>query len=120
MQEARRRPTRRNPRWVHAVERAARLSPRTSGLKSVGHSTMALAEVVGPYLDSPADQSWRGPMLAYRSRMQSALDGLEATDMPADWRATNSDTAVMPAPGTQKEAGALVEAWIETGATCPN
>ena len=32
MQEARRRPTRRNPRWVHAVERAARLSPRTSGL----------------------------------------------------------------------------------------
>ena len=60
-------------------------------LKSVGHSTMALAEVVGPYLDSPADQSWRGPMLAYRSRMQSALDGLEATDMPADWRVTNRD-----------------------------
>ena len=25
-------------------------------LKSVGHSTMALAEVVGPYLDNPADQ----------------------------------------------------------------
>ena len=25
-----------------------------------------------------------------------------------------------PAPGTQKEAGALVEAWVETGATCPN
>ena len=60
-------------------------------LKSVGHSTMALAEVVGPYLDSPADQSWRGPMLAYRSRMQSALDGIEATDMPADWRVTNRD-----------------------------
>ena len=60
-------------------------------LKSVGHSTMALAEVVGPYLDSPADQSWRGPMLAYRSRMQSALDGLEATDMPADWRVANRD-----------------------------
>ena len=32
MQEARRRPTRRNPRWVHAAGRAARLSPRTSGL----------------------------------------------------------------------------------------
>ena len=32
MQEARRRPTRRNPRWVHAAERAARLSPQTSGL----------------------------------------------------------------------------------------
>ena len=28
-------------------------------------------------------------MLSYRSRMQSALDGLDLTDMPADWRATN-------------------------------
>lgn len=25
-----------------------------------------------------------------------------------------------PAPGTQKQAGALVEAWIKTGAVCPN
>src|SRR5712691_8462839 len=48
-------------------------------MKSVGHSTMALSQVVGPYLDNPADQSWRGPMLAYRSRMQSALDGLAVT-----------------------------------------
>jgi hypothetical protein len=24
-----------------------------------------------------------------------------------------------PAPGTQKEAGALVEAWAKTGAACP-
>ena len=44
-------------------------------LKSVDHSTMALAEVVGPYLDNPDNQAWRGPMLAYRSRMKSALDG---------------------------------------------
>jgi hypothetical protein len=55
-------------------------------LKSVDHSTMALAQVVGPYLDNPADQSWRGPMLAYRARMQSALDGLDQTPMPPDWR----------------------------------
>jgi hypothetical protein len=58
-------------------------------LKSVGHSTMALAEVVGPYLDNPSDQSWRGAMLAYRSRMQSALDGLDATPMPQEWKANN-------------------------------
>jgi hypothetical protein len=58
-------------------------------LKSVGHSTMALAEVVGPYLDNPANSSWRGSMLAYRSRMQSALDGLDATPMPAEWRDNN-------------------------------
>jgi hypothetical protein len=25
-----------------------------------------------------------------------------------------------PAPGTQKQAGALVEAWVKTGAKCPN
>ena len=24
-----------------------------------------------------------------------------------------------PAPGTQKEAGALVEAWVDSGAVCP-
>lgn len=58
-------------------------------LKSVGHSTMALAEVVGPYLNNPDNKSWRGPMLAYRSRMQSALDGLDATPMPAEWRDNN-------------------------------
>jgi hypothetical protein len=58
-------------------------------LKSVGHSTMALAEVVGPYLENPANKSWRGAMLAYRSRMQSALDGLDATPIQADWRDNN-------------------------------
>jgi hypothetical protein len=55
-------------------------------LKSVDHSTMALAQVVGPYLDNPADQSWRAPMLAYRARMQSALDSLDLAPMPPDWR----------------------------------
>jgi hypothetical protein len=55
-------------------------------MKSVAHSTMALAEVVGPYLDNPDDQSWRGPMLAFRNRMKSALDGLDLTPMQPDWR----------------------------------
>jgi hypothetical protein len=55
-------------------------------LKSVDHSTMALSQVVGPYLDNPADQSWRGPMLAYRARMQSALAGLDRASMPPEWR----------------------------------
>jgi hypothetical protein len=58
-------------------------------LKSVGHSTMALAEVVGPYLDNPDDQSWRGSMLAYRSRMKSALAGLDVTPMTPEWRDNN-------------------------------
>jgi hypothetical protein len=58
-------------------------------MKSIGHSTMALTQVVGPYLDNPANQSWRAPMLAFRSRMQSALDGLDATPMNPEWRADN-------------------------------
>jgi hypothetical protein len=58
-------------------------------LKSIGHSTMALAEVVGPYLDNPSDQSWRAAMLAYRSRMKSALDGLNATPVPQEWVVNN-------------------------------
>jgi len=58
-------------------------------MKSVGHSTMALAEVVMPYIDSPNDPSWRGPLAAYRSRVQSALDGLDATPMREDWKPTN-------------------------------
>jgi hypothetical protein len=58
-------------------------------LKSIGHSTMALAEVVVPYLNSPNDLTWRGSLAAYRNRMQSALDGLDATAMQDDWRPNN-------------------------------
>jgi hypothetical protein len=55
-------------------------------LKSVNHSTMALADVIAPYLDSPKDPTWRGAVSAYRSRMQTALDGLDATAMRDDWK----------------------------------
>jgi len=58
-------------------------------LKSVGHSTMALAEVVVPYLNSPKDSAWRGSLAAYKSRMQSALDTLDASGMEKDWRLNN-------------------------------
>jgi hypothetical protein len=56
-------------------------------MKSIAHSTMAVTEVVAPYLDNPGNQAWRASLLAYRSQMQSALDTLDATDIPADWRA---------------------------------
>jgi hypothetical protein len=58
-------------------------------MKSIGHSTMALSEIVMPYLDSPTDQSWRASLLAYRSRMQSALDSVAQCDMEEDWKANN-------------------------------
>jgi hypothetical protein len=55
-------------------------------LKSVGHSTMAVAEVVMPYINSPDDRSWRGPLARYRTQMQSALDGLDASPLREDWK----------------------------------
>ena len=55
-------------------------------LKSVGHSTMALGEIVVPYLNSPHDTSWRGSMESYRVRMQAAVDGLDATALRDDWK----------------------------------
>lgn len=55
-------------------------------LKSVGHSAMALAGIVLPYLSSPQDQSWRSSLLSYRSRMEAAVADMDMTDMPADWR----------------------------------
>ena len=58
-------------------------------LKSIDHSTMALAEVVVPYLNSPSDLSWRGSLAAYRNRVQSALDGLDGPAMRDDWRPNN-------------------------------
>jgi len=57
--------------------------------KSGDHSTMALAEVIGPHLNNLDDQSWRGLMLAYRSILQSAQAGLDATDTQEDGRANN-------------------------------
>jgi hypothetical protein len=45
-------------------------------LKSNGDPTMMLSQV-----DNPPDQSWRSPMLAYRSRTKSALDRLNVTPM---------------------------------------
>jgi hypothetical protein len=58
-------------------------------MKSIGHSTMALSEIAASHLDNPDDLSWRASMLAYRSRMQSALDGLATSGIQADWQDTN-------------------------------
>lgn len=58
-------------------------------LKSVGHSVMALGVVVGPHIGKPDDQSWRPALGAYRVRLKAALDSLDATTMPLEWRANN-------------------------------
>jgi len=55
-------------------------------MKSVGHSTMAISEIVMPYLDNAADTSWRGSMQMYRDQMKSALDSVDNVPMQADWK----------------------------------
>jgi len=60
-------------------------------LKSIGHATMVLPVLVGPHIGKPEDQSWRAPLSAFRARLQAALDGLDQTDMQAEWRGTNRE-----------------------------
>jgi hypothetical protein len=57
--------------------------------KSVAHSTMAIYEILAPYLDDAyANQLWRAPLAMYRTQNQSALECLAALDVPDDTRAT--------------------------------
>jgi len=55
-------------------------------LKSTGHSAMAISQVVIPSVNNAADKRWVAPMQAYRTQMKTALDGLDAVDMQADWK----------------------------------
>ncbi|MGH8429469.1 MAG: hypothetical protein ACREUF_03610, partial [Solimonas sp.] len=57
-------------------------------LKSTGHSSMAISQVVIPSVNNAADKRWIAPMQAYRTQMKTALDGLDAVDMQADWKPT--------------------------------
>lgn len=55
--------------------------------KSVGHSTMAIYEIVSPYLSDPhGNQLWRAPLQMYRAQNQTALEGLDALDVSQDDR----------------------------------
>jgi hypothetical protein len=55
--------------------------------KSVGHSSMAVYQIVAPFLANPAaNQLWRGPLRAYRTENQTALDSLTSLDLSEDDR----------------------------------
>jgi hypothetical protein len=50
--------------------------------KSVGHSTMAIYEVVSPYVsDAYANQLWHPPLEMYRAQNHTALKSLDALDI---------------------------------------
>src|SRR5262245_59881509 len=55
--------------------------------KSVGHSSMAIYQVVAPYLGHPTDPSWRAPLQVYRTQNQLALDSLAILEITEDQRA---------------------------------
>lgn len=55
--------------------------------KSVGHSSMAIYQIVAPYLADPtANQSWRAPLHGYRAQHQTALESLPALEMTEEQR----------------------------------
>ncbi len=55
--------------------------------KSVGHSALATFELAGSHLGTVADMSWKGEMVAFRAANQTALDSVDALDIPDDARA---------------------------------
>ncbi len=56
--------------------------------KSVAHSSMAVYEIVAPYLANPAaNPLWRGPLRAYQTEHETALAGLDALDISREDRA---------------------------------
>ncbi len=59
-------------------------------VKSVGRSCMALAEIVDALSRQCSRHIRRASLLACpRSQMQSALNGIQTAEMPADWKDTN-------------------------------
>jgi hypothetical protein len=79
---------------------------------------------------APREMAWEGKTLAeictqIKDPARNGGRSLEAlvehigTDHLVGW-AWSAGFGRRPAPGTQKEAGALVEAWVNTGAACPN
>jgi len=61
--------------------------------KSVGHCAMATYDLVAPYIsNAAADQSWKAEMQAYHTRVQSALDALDAANINVTDRELLRDT----------------------------
>jgi hypothetical protein len=56
--------------------------------KAVAHSSMAIYQIVAPFLANPsANQSWRGPLEVYRTQNQTALEALDSLEVSAGNRA---------------------------------
>lgn len=61
--------------------------------KSVGHCAMATFQLLAPYTADPsADLAWLGSLMAYRTNVQTSLDGLDAIDLDKNVRELLRDT----------------------------
>jgi hypothetical protein len=78
---------------------------------------------------APLEMGWEGKTLAaiceqIKDRQRNGNRSLEeivhhlSSDTLVGW-AWSPGFGRRPAPGTQKDAGALAEAWVQTGAVCP-
>jgi hypothetical protein len=78
---------------------------------------------------APASMAWQGKSLGEICRLLKDPARNGSRDMPALVKHMAEDSLVgwgwhpdegrRPAPGTQKEFGAIVQAWITSGAACP-
>ena len=57
-------------------------------LKSTGHSTMAISQVILPFANKKGGTSWRTPLSDYKNEMQKALDSLNDIPMNPSWKET--------------------------------
>jgi hypothetical protein len=64
-------------------------------VKSVGHSAMAIYQLVAPYLGDPESTAWRGPMETYRLQQQQVLECVE--DLPIPGPAREAVRAILSA-----------------------
>ena len=71
----------------HEPEVAPSVPVKYQVLKSVGHSSLAVYEIVVPYMSNPAgNQLWRPPLETYRTEHRVALAGLDDLDVTDDER----------------------------------
>ena len=58
-------------------------------MKALAHSTLAVSEIVLPYVDRSQDKDWMSPMRLYLAETKMARKGLDFVDIPQDWRANS-------------------------------
>jgi hypothetical protein len=67
-------------------EEAPSVPVRYQVMKSLGHSTLAILEVVLPHMGHPGDKSWMASLQTYLTELKIAREGIGLADMPGEWQ----------------------------------